>query len=340
MKIVKTVEFTSATAVPFNGTLADSIPRHSAAVSSPARTGQNITMNHQPLIQTQENSLVRENSKIVATEAPNPPRKHPWLLPPWKPGQSGNPLGEQRAGALIEQHYNVLAGRSEYEYVAIARDKTVSGARRAAAKSWLRTLRDDFHNATPLAANDLDRIMDRTVGKPTQRVEVAERRRSPAEILGQLSALLAVAPRSVCDDIARALPTGWMDVQPIGPGPGTGPDGLENAVRRGGGTPMAAGSGGKPSLSFVQPISKVGPIVAGGGPIVASGVPIAAASGGPIVAGGPTVSGGGPTAAAGGGGDVLEVVVSSARVRPKTGGKARLVMGRATRPVMVIADGV
>lgn len=90
----------------------------------------------------------------------------------WKPGQSGNPAGRKSAGASVAEWYNALADAGDEEIARIARDKTAPVAKRAAARQWLQAISDRTTKVgLPLDGEALDRIADRTVGKPTQAVE-------------------------------------------------------------------------------------------------------------------------------------------------------------------------
>jgi len=85
----------------------------------------------------------------------------------FKPGQVGNPRGSRRAGEYVREALNHLAEKTEAQLRGIADDPDAPVARRIAARQWLEALREAIH-ANPGAA--LDRIMDRTVGKPRQYV--------------------------------------------------------------------------------------------------------------------------------------------------------------------------
>jgi len=133
-------------------------------------------------------------------------------LKPFKPGQSGNPAGRKTAGATIREHMNAMAEAdlTETQLRTIARGKNEPWPRRAAAERILRTLeagdladfqtviagektlaelRDEGVNTELVkkvkpvehgveielfdrAGGDVDRIMDRTEGKPKQTREI------------------------------------------------------------------------------------------------------------------------------------------------------------------------
>ena len=97
--------------------------------------------------------------------------------------------------------YNRLAaidppiGRAELERM--GNDETLPIPKQQAAKSLHRSLHDEYaKNGRPLAADDLDRMLDRTEGKPTQRVQVETREtKDPAALKIELLRLLADQPQ-------------------------------------------------------------------------------------------------------------------------------------------------
>lgn len=142
------------------------------------------------------------------------PQPHGGALKPWPKGVSGNPKGNDTAGACISNHYNRMAGLTAADYRAISNNPDESGARIAAARQWLETLGEDMANVEPFLRGEsslkglrdagvntrlikkasirrsedgehitvelrhggeaLDRIADRTTGKPTQHVQVTK----------------------------------------------------------------------------------------------------------------------------------------------------------------------
>jgi hypothetical protein len=134
------------------------------------------------------------------------------LIPPAKPGEVRNPKGRTTAGASIREYMNAMAEAelTETELRTIARSKVQPWTRRAAAERILRTLetgdvadflpvvegkktlkelRDEGINTEVVkkikpsehgveielhdrAGADVDRIMDRTDGRPKQTVDV------------------------------------------------------------------------------------------------------------------------------------------------------------------------
>ena len=85
--------------------------------------------------------------------------------------------------------------------------------KRQAAKSLLRSLDDEYaKNGRPYAADDLDRVLDRTEGKPTQRVAVETKEtKDPVALRVELLAIIAEHPEllaSLGDSASRLLAEG------------------------------------------------------------------------------------------------------------------------------------
>ena len=90
------------------------------------------------------------------------------------------------AGAVVIECYNDLANSkcSSADLLRIGRDERVTVARRLAAKSLYRALKSGHaKNGRPFASDDLDRVLDRTEGKPVQRVEVERTEAKDPEVL-------------------------------------------------------------------------------------------------------------------------------------------------------------
>lgn len=90
-------------------------------------------------------------------------------------------------------------------------------SRAMAAETILRSRTEGFaKNGAPFAANDTDRIMDRTVGRPKQHVEVVKQEvKDPAALTLELMQLLADHPElrgalagNVADNLVPALSDG------------------------------------------------------------------------------------------------------------------------------------
>ncbi len=120
-------------------------------------------------------------------------------LIPYKCGTDPRRNGVRSAGASVIEHYNRLMaqGIDVAELSRIA-EHGRTPAERAAAASLARIDKGCLEfakNGTPLAANDLDRILDRTHGKPTQRVEVERREvKDPAALTVELLRMCAEHP--------------------------------------------------------------------------------------------------------------------------------------------------
>lgn len=152
------------------------------------------------------------------------------LMPPWKPGQSGNPLGRPTAGLTIKEHINSIAASNltRDEIFEISKNPKEAWSRRVAAIRMVRSVEDpdiaDYEdylggqiNLRELRASgvdtrpikkideterripqgrdldpiieierklelhdrssaDFDRVMDQTVGKPSQQISVDEKK--------------------------------------------------------------------------------------------------------------------------------------------------------------------
>ena len=110
----------------------------------------------------------------------------------------------QNAGATYREwlsHFNAVsddgtAAYSEDDLKRIAGDAKAQPAKRAAAETWLATYeRGRTKSGVRLAADDLDRIIHNTDGKPKQVVEhQQDTARTRAELLVKLAALEAKSP--------------------------------------------------------------------------------------------------------------------------------------------------
>lgn len=145
----------------------------------------------------------------------------------FQPGQSGNPAGRPPAGLTIREQINALAADelTEADLRRVARDKSAPWTRRAAAERILRTLETgdiaDFQELLTgqktvrelreagvntevikklkpteegieielhdRSGVDFDRILDRTLGKPAQSVDVTSKGESVVKVLSGVS---------------------------------------------------------------------------------------------------------------------------------------------------------
>ncbi len=119
-------------------------------------------------------------------------------------------IGARSAGATIREWWNTLCETDDDGYALyddeelrrIADDPKESHPKRLAAKEILQAHEEGLTKfGERLGADSLDRIMDRTEGKPTQRVEVERTEtKDPAELRVRVLEAL-----SRCPDLARSL---------------------------------------------------------------------------------------------------------------------------------------
>lgn len=83
---------------------------------------------------------------------------------PFPPGVSGNPAGRTNAGAAIGEWFNVMHGWTVAEITTASEDPASPAAKVTAARQWLA--------ATEGNGQSVDRICDRTDGKPKQSMEM------------------------------------------------------------------------------------------------------------------------------------------------------------------------
>lgn len=129
----------------------------------------------------------------------------------WRPGQTGNPLGRPAAGMALTEWYNELGIAGRYsvadleafaegdDHMKAAAASTILGARKGRNPE-----KDYSRSGIPLAANDLDRLHDRTVGKATQVVVVASVEVSPLALGEEMQAILAANPLLLAEVRASA----------------------------------------------------------------------------------------------------------------------------------------
>jgi hypothetical protein len=109
----------------------------------------------------------------------------------WPPGQSGNVQGRPSAGATIEEWYNTLQHATLAELKELVEDGDTPAAKAAAARAWIdaRSMQRS-KSGYPIAGPEVDRIADRTQGKPTQTVAISQTETSTA---GELVKALGLA---------------------------------------------------------------------------------------------------------------------------------------------------
>lgn len=115
----------------------------------------------------------------------------------WKKGQSGNPKGRQPLGLSFIEHLNALGKAKHSKLRAIASDRKQPQLRRAAAKQLLQTTSERMTTAgVPIRGEALDRICDRTIGKPTSHTQIdvnASIQVVTVELTGALSQMSDIA---------------------------------------------------------------------------------------------------------------------------------------------------
>jgi len=111
-------------------------------------------------------------------------------LTPYKPGQSGNPAGRKTAGASIREWMNSLVNQPIEKVEAIANDKSLPVAKRAAACQVLMAQGD-----TDKAMKAREHIIEHTDGKAVARHEVTKvDDRTPEERMDALRRRLDAFP--------------------------------------------------------------------------------------------------------------------------------------------------
>ncbi len=135
-----------------------------------------------------------------------------------------HPFGQTFAYWLNELDRALPDGRAAYPKATlrkIAADPDIQPTKRKAAKSHLRGETDGFSKAgIPLAGNDLDRMCDRTVGKPLQASITVKAELPPAEALEAMRGILknpqlkALLVGLLAEPDAPALPPGSDNYAP------------------------------------------------------------------------------------------------------------------------------
>ena len=120
----------------------------------------------------------------------------------FKAGTIPNPAGRPAAGSVVLEWFNAMAGWSQNEYRRVLADETAPGAKRAAARNWLdASTMDRSKSGAPIAGPELDRILDRTIGKAEQRMTIT-----------QMEDPSATAVRQLALDELRRIAAGEIDV--------------------------------------------------------------------------------------------------------------------------------
>ena len=139
------------------------------------------------------------------------------LEPPFGDNFDPRRANGRNAGASMIEWFNRLSGMdppiSDDELRRIGKSDKEPIPKRQAAKSLLRSLDDEYaKNGRPYAADDLDRVLDRTEGKPTQRVAVETKEtKDPVALRVELLAIIAEHPEllaSLGDSAAQLLAEG------------------------------------------------------------------------------------------------------------------------------------
>jgi hypothetical protein len=149
----------------------------------------------------------------ISTESVNlTPSPYSGVTPPvanrFKPGQSGNPAGRPAAGARVIEAWHNLADKSVQELTNLVENPNTGWARKVAAQQMLKAL--DAENDPEQAGRSADRVLDRTVGKPTQAITVDNPNGAAFQIQAQAQALIAGVPlsglQSLIASLSAALP--------------------------------------------------------------------------------------------------------------------------------------
>lgn len=91
----------------------------------------------------------------------------------FKKGQSGNPGGSRSAGAYVREWINVMRKWPKDRLERVLESDKAPAAKKAAARVWLHAITTaTTDKGTPIAGPELDRICDRTEGKPKQSIDV------------------------------------------------------------------------------------------------------------------------------------------------------------------------
>lgn len=146
-------------------------------------------------------------------------------LQSWPRGVSGNPHGRPPIGLSYQEWLNALDthdadGVAKYDQDALEQirdDPAQCRAKRAAAADLLDMTRTDYDKAVPLRANSIDRVSDRTVGRPIQSVMVQHvQPDDPEVLLAELRAAITRSPE-LLSLIGDRLPAEALPAAPEAP---------------------------------------------------------------------------------------------------------------------------
>lgn len=120
------------------------------------------------MLQVVAEEEVKPSNKVIVKR-----RNWPCVDTQIKPGEVRNPNGRPPAGLVILEWVNVMAGWTDAEVAEVLKDKTASKAKKTAARVWQHASSTKLNSSgNPIAGSEVDRILDRTVGKAIQRAEV------------------------------------------------------------------------------------------------------------------------------------------------------------------------
>src|SRR5579863_7438990 len=117
---------------------------------------------------------------VIPVQAVTRRRSRSGVPPPkereYPPGYSGCPGGKRgTAGAYVREWFNVMATGRMARIKAVPKDPTASTAKKAAARQWIDATSGERSAAgVPISGQAVDRIADRTEGKPLQRSEATQ----------------------------------------------------------------------------------------------------------------------------------------------------------------------
>jgi hypothetical protein len=133
------------------------------------------------------------NPRSLANLRPNP---HNLVPRPWKPGQSGNPAGRPSFGLSLREWWNQMQGWDEDRLKEVREDESRPAVQRIAARQMILAMTG---KSEKFAGEAIDRIADRTEGKPKQSVDVTHDGsiRTIAEGETEANSLLARLTRSL-----------------------------------------------------------------------------------------------------------------------------------------------